>query len=174
MVIQSPQSGLPRDDAQAPSGLNHTERPIFWMRLNASASTTQGIEAIPGASAKAIISEIEKCAAHFAATGESASIDLRFLKSMPGERETLARLLGRGEVSATIDVLGRSEVQETSVPCVWWIHHYNSEGETVGELIEIADIPDVIVGDRMAVAQGLEALRIAYSVQTASPHHNAR
>ena len=157
---------------------SHTERiapqarrPVFWMHPIAPALT---IEGTPGASAQAIISEVEVCAARFASAGEDASIDLRFLKSMPWERETLASLLGRGEVSAVVDALGRTEIHETAIPCVWWIKHCNSEGETVGELIEITDIPEMIAGDRMAVAQGLKAFSTAYNAHTAPPYHNAR
>lgn len=46
--------------------------------------------------------------------------------------------LGRGEVSAAIDALGRSEVAETQFSGVWWIVHKNTAGEVVGELLEIA------------------------------------
>lgn len=149
----------------------HPQRPIFWMR---PAMPTLTVEAVRGASAQAIISEIETCATRFAASGESDSIDLRFLKTMPEEREMLASLLGRGEVSVVVSALGRTEIHETAIPCVWWIRHCNSENEAVGELIEITDIPEMIVGDRMAVARGLEAFRSARRVQTAPPSHNAR
>jgi len=149
----------------------HPHRPIFWMRPSMPTLT---VEAARGASAQAIVSEIETCAARFAASGESNSIDLRFMKVMPEERETLAGLLGRGEVSAVVEALGRTEIQETAIPCVWWIRHCNSEGETVGELIEITDIPEMIASDRMAVARGLEAFRSARRVQTDPPSHNAR
>lgn len=154
----------------------HLRRPIYWMHPTTPALT---VEAAPGASAQAIASEIEACAARFAAAGEDASIDLRFLKAMPGEREALASLLGRGEVSAVVNALGRTEIQETAIPCVWWVRHRNSEDEIVGELIEITDVPEMIAGDRMAVARGLEAFRAARNAETRSaqidpPYPNAR
>lgn len=149
----------------------HPRRPIFWMRPD---MPTPAVEAAPGASAQAIIAEVEACAARFAATGEDASIDLRFLKAMPKEREMLSSLLGQGEVSATVDALGRTEIRETAIPCVWWVRHRNSEDETIGELIEITEVPEMIAGDRMAVVRGLEALRTARSAQTAPPYQNAR
>jgi hypothetical protein len=120
------------------------------------------VDARQGASAQAIVSEVEACARRFAETGETASIDLRCLKSMPEEREILAGALGHGEVSAVVAAIGRSEIHETSIPCVWWVSHRNSEEEIVGELIEIAEVPDLLMGDRQSVAYGLEALRSAW------------
>lgn len=134
-------------------------RPVFWMRQGASSLT---VDAEPGSSAQAIIAQIETCALRFAETGEENSIDLRCLKSIPQERDILATLLGRGEVSAIVEALGLTEIHETAVPCVWWVRHRNADEEIVGELIEIAEIPEVMLGDRKAVAHGLEALRIAW------------
>lgn len=118
-------------------------------------------DAEPGTSAQAIISEIEAGALHFAETGEETLIDLRCLKAMPEERKILSTLLGCGEVSAIVEALGPTEIRETAVPCVWWVCHRNADEEVVGELIEIAEIPEVMKGDRKAIARGLETLRIA-------------
>jgi hydrogenase-1 operon protein HyaF len=150
--------------------------PVFWMHQS---KPVLSANAEPGASAQAILSEIEECVSRFAAGGEGVSIDLRCLKSMPEEREMLAALLGHGEVSATIDASGRSELYETSVPCVWWVRHRNSEDEIVGEMIEIAEVPEVMLGDRKAVASGLEALCIAWSFRmqrapVVTTNHNER
>lgn len=155
----------------AEPGKTAHHRPIFWMH---PANRIPAIEAAPGASAQAIISEIEACAARFAETGEDASIDLRVLKAMPQEREMLAGLLGLGEASAVVNTLGRTEIQETAIPCVWWVRHRNGEDEIVGEIIEITDIPEIIVGDRMAVARGLATFRASRSAQIDPPYHNAR
>jgi hypothetical protein len=38
------------------------------------------------------------------------------------------------------------------------IRHYNSEDEIVSELIEISDIPEMLVGDRQAIAHRLKVL----------------
>ncbi|OGS81699.1 MAG: hypothetical protein A2061_08395 [Gallionellales bacterium GWA2_59_43] len=150
--------------------------PVFWMRQGKPAASAS---AELGASAQALLSEIEECALRFAAGGDEVSIDLRCLKSMPEERAMLAALLGHGEVSATIDTIGRSEIYETSVPCVWWVSHRDGEDEIAGELIEIAEVPEVLKGDRRAVAQGLEALCIARSFRVqrapvATTNHNER
>jgi hypothetical protein len=57
--------------------------------------------------------------------------------------------------------MGHTQIRETSISCVWWISHRNPEGETVGELIEITAIPDLLVGDRESIIHGLETLRSA-------------
>lgn len=171
MTVDNFQPSLAHDARQAslgtdaPLGRAAAKRlghPTFWMRPAASSAVT--VTAAPGTSAQALLSEIAAGAARFVATGEAASIDLRCLKSMPEEREILAHLLGKGEVSAVVDTLGRSDIQETLVPCVWWVRHRNNDDETVGELIEIGDIPAVVAGDRGAVAPGLEALRSRLAV----------
>lgn len=154
--------GLSGCDAEQSRGLRDKpvaalSHPVFWLR---PAGSTMTVDAAPGASARAVLAEVEESASRFAATGSEASIDLRCLKAMPQEREMLAALLGRGEVSAEIDVGGRSEIYETSVPCVWWVRHRNAENEIVGELIEIAEIPVLLMSDRKAIASGLYALRM--------------
>jgi len=89
---------------------------------------------------------------------ETDNIDLRFMKSMPEERAQLAELLGRGEVSAEVNSVGRSEVLETAIPCVWLIRHYNSDAELISELLEITDIPKILASDRQAAAHCLKVL----------------
>jgi len=131
------------------------DRPIIWMQ---AVSSSMAVEVERGSAARAILSEVAVCAEHLVARGEGSSIDLRFLKSTPDERGILLNLLGRGEVSAVVDSIGRSEIQETAIPCVWWVRHFNSDDEIVGELIEVADIPELLVGDRQSVAPSLAAL----------------
>lgn len=157
---------MPLENAQSTSARNGKQpHPVFWMRQSKPAASA-GAE--PGVSVQAILSEIEERALRFVATGEEALIDLRCLKAMPSEREMLEILLGRGEVSAVLDALGCSEIHETAVSCVWWVRHRNADDEIVGELIEIAEVPDVLMGDRSAIASGLQALR------NASPFHMQR
>ena len=133
--------------------------PVFWMHAVSPALTDLPISAVPGDTARAILSKIREHAVLLSKHGKTHAIDLRFLKSMPEERATLTRLLGCGEVSAIVDSVGRSEVHETAIPCVWWISHLNSDNETVGELIEISTIPGLLVGDVTAIAPALDALR---------------
>ena len=146
--------------SSGPPGLpNQHRRPVIWMHpVSTANSSLPPINALPGDAAKAILSEIRTSAERYSEHGVPHSIDLRFLKSTPDERATLVMLLGRGEVSAIVNSVGRSEVQETAIPCVWWIRHFNSDDEIVGELIEISDVPNLLVSDRSAIAHSLDAL----------------
>ncbi len=157
MTTASSQTGPTRN--APPVASSH---PVFWMRK----AESPVIAAAPGSSALAIVSEIEASARSFADTGEIASIDLCCLKSMPDERDMLSRMLGDGEVSAIVDAVGRTEIRETAIPCVWWIRHRDHEGATVGESIEITCIPDLLEGDRKAVVRGLESLNAALRRQS--------
>jgi len=129
--------------------------PVFWMQPTASESRGAPQS---GAAAKAILFEIRARAETLLACGETSSIDLRFMKLIPDERARLVSLLGNGEVSAIVTSIGRSEVLETAIACVWWVRHFNSDDEVVGELIEIAEVPDLLRADRTAIAAGLDAL----------------
>lgn len=141
--------------------------PVFWLKASAPAIT---VAAPAGTMAGAILAEIVAAAGRYADTGIPEAVDLRFLKAMPEERAILAERLGRGEVHATVESLGRSEVQETALPCVWWLRHRDSEGETVGESIEIAEVPELLAGDRGDIKAGLAAV----AATAAIPYPKAR
>jgi hydrogenase-1 operon protein HyaF len=141
-------------DVSAPPASEFLQ-PIFWKPRALEVPT---VIARPGDGAKAILSEIRDCVERLLAHGSASSIDLRFLKLMPEERATLEGILGRGEVSAVVDSVGRSEVIETAVPCVWWVRHFQGDGETIGECVEITDVPDLLLSDREAAASALEEL----------------
>ena len=93
---------MPAHDGASASRKDHA---VFWMRP-VGPTPTLPINAEPGASAKAIVSEIKACADRLIASGEASTIDLRFQKSMPEERAILGGLLGIGEVSAVVNSIG--------------------------------------------------------------------
>jgi hydrogenase-1 operon protein HyaF len=92
----------------------------------------------------AILSELHNLLVSLQRKGEAGSIDLRSLPMFPGDYEKLKALLGVGEVTATINTLGKSLVEETSIPGIWWITHYNTEEETIAEFIEVTELPDLL------------------------------
>lgn len=77
--------------------------------------------------------------------GQRHSIDLRALPLAPGDDERLERFLGRGEVRAELDSLGRSEFSETAYSGVWLVTHYNSDDQVVGRFVEIAPVPELLL-----------------------------
>ena len=91
--------------------------------------------------------------------GESGMIALDSLPFSPGEYELLRQTLGQGEVSARIEAIGPSEIIETHYPGVWWVTHYNVEGDIIADMIEIAWFPEIIKSQPEDVHAGLERLK---------------
>ncbi len=102
-----------------------------------------------------IASRLEKLAAH----NESSLIDLKSLPFSPGEYEQLRIALGRGEISARLDAIGNSEINETQFPGVWWVTHYNVEGDIIADLLEITAIPSILPSQPEDVRGGLARLK---------------
>lgn len=107
----------------------------------------------------ALLVEIATLLEEFARDGTRGSIDLNSLPFAPGEYDQLRQLMGQGEVSVHIEAVGPSEILETRYPGVWWVTHYNVEGDIVADMLEIADIPEIIKSQPEDVSSGLELLR---------------
>ena len=71
----------------------------------------------------------------------------------------MRQTLGQGEVSARIEAIGPSEIIETRYPGVWWVTHYNVEGDIVADTIEITWLPEIIKSQPEDLLAGLELLR---------------
>jgi hydrogenase-1 operon protein HyaF len=110
-------------------------------------------------SVDALLNEIATRLQRFIATGESSMIDLKSLPFAPEEYEGLRTALGRGEVSARLETIGDSELYETHYPGVWWVTHYNVEGDVIADLIEIAAVPAILHSQPEDVRDGLERLQ---------------
>lgn len=107
---------------------------------------------------RALLQEIADRLEHFAATGEGHIIDLRALPMTDGDRAAVEGALGRGEVSATLDVAGRSEATETRYSAVWLVRHFGGDGRVAAERIEIAAIPEILMADRADAAAAARRL----------------
>lgn len=94
--------------------------------------------------AEAVLSEIATLLARFAATGETAAVDLRGLPMTDMDRSRLEQLLGHGEVRAEIMVAGRSEIWETGYAGVWWVRHRGSDDRIAAEEIVITAVPAIL------------------------------
>lgn len=116
----------------------------------------------------AILAEIACLLEKLAGSGETGLIDLKNLPFSPGEYEQLRFTLGRGEVSARLDAIGASEIIETHFPGVWWVTHYNVEGDIVADLIEVATIPNILLSQPEDVRAGLERLHATLSQSASS------
>ena len=110
-------------------------------------------------SLRAILSEMATHLEKLAQDGTTGSIDLNSLPFAPGEYDQLRLLLGEGEVKAHIEALGPSDIVETRYPGVWWVTHYNVEGDIVADSIEITTIPELLKSQPEDISMGLELIK---------------
>ncbi len=118
-----------------------------------AASLTLSGNAVP------ILYEIHSLLGDLVESGKSASIDLRSLPLLPGDYEKLKEVLGQGEVSATIDAMGPTQVRETAIHGVWWVTHYNSDETVIAEFIEVTNTPEILRTHPADARVGLDLLQ---------------
>lgn len=92
-----------------------------------------------------IVSEIAQRLRLLADSNEPSTIDLRSLPMTQADRDQLEEILGRGEVSARIEIAGASDVWETSYAGVWWIRHRGAGERIATEEIAVTRIPDILL-----------------------------
>ena len=88
--------------------------------------------------AKTLLHEVQAMLKTLLDTGQNGTLDLRALPALGEDGyQFLKEKLGLGEVSARIQTFGRSEIQETAFPGIWWVAHYNQDDDILTELIEV-------------------------------------
>ncbi len=105
-----------------------------------------------------ILHEVAHALERLLETSEPTIIDLNSLPFGPGELERLEDRLGKGELNAELDALGRSVIRETAYPGVWWLEHRNTDGETAGRYIEVTRIPDILKAQDADIGAGIAQL----------------
>jgi hydrogenase-1 operon protein HyaF len=108
--------------------------------------------------ARALAREIAEHLTTLVARGEGAVIDLRSLPMGPDDRAELDALLGEGEVRATVEAAGRTDVVETRFPGVWRVRHHDARGALQMEQIQIAPVADILRADTTDMAAAAAAL----------------
>lgn len=121
--------------------------------------------AVSHGNALPLLHEIAILLDDLAATGKSASLDLRSLPMLPDDYETLRAALGEGEVSATVNALGPTQVYETAVHGVWWITHRNAAGDVTAEFIEVTYSPGILKTHPADARAAAETLRSRMMMQ---------
>jgi hydrogenase-1 operon protein HyaF len=117
------------------------------------------VSSTPSGQVLAIVTEIESMLSALVENGKTDSIDIRSLPMMPGDYESLKKILGEGEVSATVQALGPTQIQETGIHGVWWVTHYNSDDEVMAEFIEVSQVPAIVNTDKEDIKEGCELLQ---------------
>lgn len=112
-----------------------------------------------GGGVTAILFELVGLLVRLAEENLSATIDLRSLPMSPQDRVELHRVLGEGEVQATVTAGGLSNIRETAIPGVWWVEHLDRDGEPIAELIEVTRVPEFLTSATDEIAAGARTLR---------------
>jgi hydrogenase-1 operon protein HyaF len=117
-----------------------------------------------------VLYEIRHALERLLENGEPTVIDLKSIPMAPSEGEALEATLGVGELKAELTALGPSEIQETALPGVWLVTHYNSDGELMAKQIEVTHVPLILCSQQEDIAAGLRHLESQLS-QTGSATH---
>jgi len=114
----------------------------------------------------ALLAEIAAQLERLISNNHTSMIDLKSLPLSPQEYEQLRFTLGQGEVSARLEAIGPSEIIETQYPGIWWVTHYNVEGDIIADMIEIARVPDILQSQPEDMQAGLTRLQSMLEEQT--------
>ncbi len=119
------------------------------------------IETAEASNAQALLRELENHLQRLIETGETARIDLGTLPLNSADFELLEQVLGHGEVIASVESMGVSEISDTSIPGIWRIEYYNSEEALVAEFIEITNCPELLMTPMEEMQESPSLLRAA-------------
>ena len=112
-----------------------------------------------GGGVNAILSELATLLERLVRGEPAGWIDLRSLPMSPRDRAELQRVLGDGEVQATVDAQGLSKMRETRVSGVWWVEHFDQQGELIAQLLEVSRVPEMLASASDEIAAGARDLR---------------
>lgn len=113
--------------------------------------------------AKPVLREIQAALEKLLSDGTATTIDLGAIPFAAGDERLLDEMLGKGELTATIEVMGRSNVEETGIPGVWRVDHFDEAGETQSRFIEITYLPEILKTQREDAEAGLTRLEARLS-----------
>ena len=91
-----------------------------------------------------ILNELVQHLQNLIENGQPHSIDLARQPLTSIDLIELEKLLGKGELSITLNTIGDSEIFETAFSGIWWVKHYTADQVLISQFIEITNIPDII------------------------------
>ena len=113
----------------------------------------------PTGMAYSVLAEIGRLLEELTESGARGAIDLRSLPLTEADRAQLTELLGPGEVTAELDVGGRSTVRETAFAGVWWIVHRGAGDKVASEEIAVCPVPSILVSHEADIAAAARRMR---------------
>ncbi|MEW5768797.1 MAG: hydrogenase expression/formation C-terminal domain-containing protein [Pseudomonadota bacterium] len=114
----------------------------------------------PGLSGNAwpLMLEIVQMVRNLLESGETSAIDLSALPLTPADKAWLKDRLGGGQIHVELQAEGLSTLDETACPGVWWVTHHDAQGRVLSELIEIAQVPELVKAHPDDIRMGCEYL----------------
>lgn len=106
-----------------------------------------------------ILRQIEQALADLAESGAETTIDLAAMPFSEQDEHDLYEALGRGEVSASMNAFGPTEIFETAYSGVWLVEHRNAEQRRLTLHIEITRMPSILMTPEGDVVDALSRLR---------------
>jgi len=103
-------------------------------------------------------------------SGQCNIIDLTHEPLDTKDIADLNTLLGQGEINTDFNALGTtSNIRETSVSGIWWITHFNQEGDKFSEYVEITTCPELLKTVPEDLQSALSLLQDKVSQHTNQP-----
>lgn len=105
-----------------------------------------------------VLSQVRHALAQLIQGGEPTQIDLGAMPFGPGDEDRLMAVLGQGEVTASVDALGRTRIQETAYSGVWVVEYLNTDNQRVALHLEIDTVPRLLRSQPEDLSDALAAL----------------
>jgi hydrogenase-1 operon protein HyaF len=105
-----------------------------------------------------VLSQVRHALAQLVHGGEPTQIDLAAMPFGPGDEDRLMALLGAGEVTASVDALGLTRIQETAFSGVWIVEYLNTDGQRVALHLEVDHVPQLLRSQPEDLGDALAAL----------------
>ncbi|MCP4932941.1 MAG: hydrogenase expression/formation protein [bacterium] len=112
-----------------------------------------------------LMHEITVLLGDLALNGKEGAIDLRGLPLLDQDKKQLEDLLGRGEVSAIVNIMGETQIWETAYSGVWWLRHKDTGDKVISDQVAVTIIPEILKTHKSDVKSSLERLRTVFKTE---------
>jgi len=105
-----------------------------------------------------LLADIKLALLHLLETGEETIIDFNNYPCGEDCEQALKNILGKGEVTASLNIFGCDSIMETGIHGVWWVYHLNDKGAILTKALYIAYVPSLLPAQRDDIEYGLSVL----------------
>lgn len=101
-----------------------------------------------GNSLAIILTEAKNALYNLLKSGRETIIDLNTIPCDAECEEQLKKILGDGDVNATLTIFGCDQIHETGIHGIWWVYHKNENGDILTKALYIAYVPSILPAQR--------------------------